>query len=314
MTANPLHVVFGASGPVGTELIRLLAAGGTEVRAVCRSGRASVPKGVEVVAGDVRDADQARRLCAGAAVVYCCIGMPYPEWQTSFPPAVEALIVGAAYGKARLVFVDNLYGYGPVDGLLTEDLPGTDYGVKPALRAWLAERILKAHRQGRVRATIARASDFYGPGVTNAALGERVFPALLQGRRAQVLGDPDQPHTYTYVPDVARALVTLADSEKAWGQVWHVPSAPTVSTRELLEIAARLAGQPLRLAALSGWLLKLLGLVNPVVRELGELQYQWTRPFAVDHTKFSEAFWDDATPLEQGLEATLAWYRSTFER
>lgn len=311
MTANPLHVVFGAGGPVGAELIRLLAARGTEVRAVCRSGRAAVPGGVEVITGDARDADQVRQLCAGAAVAHCCIGMPYPQWQTSFPPAVEALLVGAEYSKARLVFVDNLYGYGPVDGPLTEDLPGTDYGVKPALRARLAERILAAHQQGRVRATIARASDFYGPGVTNAALGERVFPALLQGRRAQVLGDPDQLHTYTYVPDLARALVTLADSETAWGQVWHVPSAPTVSTREVLEIAARLAGQPLQLTPLPGWLLKLLALFNPVVRELGELQYQWTRPFVVDHARFGKTFWDDATPLEQGLEATLDWYRRT---
>ena len=154
-----------------------------------------------------------------------------------------------------------------------------------------------------------RASDFYGPGVTNALLGERVFPALLQGGKVQVLGDVDLPHTYTYVPDFARGLVTVAVADAALGQAWHVPNAPTESTREVLEMAAMIAEQPLKIGALPGWLLSVLALVNPVMRELREMQYQWSRPYLVDHSKFAATFWSEATPMEEGLAATIDWYR-----
>ena len=273
MNGSEMHVVFGANGPVGVELVRQLVAQGIGVRAVCRSGRADVPAGVEVVAGDAGDKEQVCRLCEGAGILYCCVGMPYTEWREQFPPVIDGLIAGGEQSGARLVFADNLYCYGPADGPLTEDLPATRYGVKPALRARLAENILEAHRQGRISATILRASDFYGPGVTNAMLGERVFPALLEGKKVQLLGDVDLEHTYTYVPDFARGLITVALSAQALGRAWHVPSAATLSTREVLEIAARLPGRSLEISALPGWVLGLLALFNPVMRELKEMQY-----------------------------------------
>jgi len=309
MNGSEMHVVFGANGPVGVELARQLVAQGIEVRAVCRSGRVDVPAGVEVVAGDAGDKEQVCRLCEGASILYCCVGMPYTEWREQFPPVIGGLIAGAEQSGARLVFADNLYCYGPADGPFTEDLPATRYGVKPALRARLAENILEAHRQGRISATILRASDFYGPGVTNAMLGERVFPALLEGKKVQLLGDVDLEHTYTYVPDFARGLITVALSAQALGRAWHVPSAATLSTREVLEIAARLSGRSLEISTLPGWVLGLLALFNPLMRELKEMQYQWKRPFVVDHSQFADVFWDDATPLEEGLAATIDWYR-----
>ncbi len=308
MGRHPASVVFGCNGPVGTELMHQLAALGRTVRGVCRSGKVEAPGSVEVAAGDAADAAQVAQLAAGAATVYCCIGVDYSRYEL-WPPIVEGLLGGCARAGVPLVFADNLYCYGPVDGPLREDLPTTKLGRKPALRARVAERLLGAHAAGTVRVAIARASDFYGPRVLVSALGERVFPAALAGRAAQVLGDPAQPHAYTYVPDFARAVITLADHDDAFGQAWHVPNAPARSTREVVEAVFRLAGTRPRVSALPAWLVGLLRPFVPVMGELAEMMFQWQRPYLVDHSKYARRFGDHATPLEQGLAATLAWYR-----
>lgn len=308
----PLHVVYGCNGPVGTTLMERLQRGGRRVRGVCRSGRATAPAGVEVLAGDATDAADVAKRCRGAAVVYCCIGIDYTRWMELWPRIVDGLIEGVARAGSRLVFTDNLYAYGPVHGPLTEDLPLTGYGRKPALRAKLARRLLDAHGSGKLPVAIARASDFFGPRVLNSLLGVRVFAAALQGRTAQLIGDIDQPHTYTYVPDLARALATLAISGSAFGEVWHVPSPPPQSTRSIVERVYALAGQPPAMRSLPRPLLAVLGLFWPIMRELRELQFQWDRPYIVDHGKFADAYWGDYTPLDDGLRTTLAWYRDEY--
>lgn len=304
------HVIVGIGGPVGNALAHRLHGAGAEVVGICRSGRADVPEPVVVEAADARDVDAMERLAAGAAVIYCCVGMPYTYWREHFPPVIQAMIRAAEASGARLVFADNLYCYGPVDQTLTEQLPGTDFGSKPALRAQLSREIFDAHEQGRIRATIGRAADFYGPGVTNSMLGERVFPALLAGKKVQLVGNPDLPHTYTYVPDFARALVTLGHGQEALGRAWHVPNAPTRTTREVIEQAAGMAGTEPRVSTMPGWMLAAVALVSSPMRELREMDYQWTRPLVVDDTAFSRSFWGDATPWEQGLRTTLDWYRT----
>ena len=308
MSQSATNVVFGCNGPVGAELMHQLAALGGKVRGVCRSGRAEAPEGVEVVAGDASDAAEVARLAAGAATVYCCIGVDYARYEL-WPPIVEGLIGGCGRAGVPLVFADNLYCYGPVDGPLREDLPMTTFGRKPSLRARIAERLLAAHAAGTARVAIARASDFYGPRVLVSALGERVFPAVLAGRAAQVLGDPSRPHAYTYVPDFARALITLAGHADAFGQAWHVPNAAARPTREVVEAVFRLAGTRPRLSALPPWLVGALRPFVPVMGELAEMMFQWRRPYLVDHSKYASRFGDHATPLEQGLAATLDWYR-----
>jgi nucleoside-diphosphate-sugar epimerase len=308
--AGSLHVVFGCNGPVGTELVHRLHAAGERVRGVSRSGRATAPAGVEIVAGDASDRVAARRACQGAAIVHCCVGVDYTRWAELWPPIIDGLLDGAASAGARLVFADNLYSYGPHDGPLTEDLPVTAYGRKPALRARMTEQLLAADRAGRVRVALVRASDFYGPRALNSMLGERVFPNALAGTPALLMGDVDQPHTYSYVPDVARALATVAAADDAFGQIWHVPSAPARTTREVVASIYRLAGREPRLRAIPFWLQRALGAFVPVVRELAEMKFIWDRPYVVDHSKFAARFWDDYTPLADGLATTLDWYRS----
>jgi nucleoside-diphosphate-sugar epimerase len=307
--AGELHVVFGA-GPLGLAVARALDRAGRKVRMVTRSGRAAVAEGIETVAADATDPAAARRACDGAAVAYHCASTPYATWPRTLPPIMDGLIAGASAAGARLVYGDNLYCYGPVDGPMTEDLPDRPSGPNGRVRAQVAETLLAAHRRGRVQAAIGRASDFFGPHVRLSALGDRVFPAVLGGNPAQVLPDPDTPHTYTFVEDFAAALAVLGEREEALGEVWHVPSAETVSTRRIVELTFELAGTAPRLRVAPNLAIRALALVNPTMRAISERLYQTERPFVVDHGKFDRAFGATPTPHREALRRTLDWYRS----
>jgi nucleoside-diphosphate-sugar epimerase len=192
-----------------------------------------------------------------------------------------------------------------------EDMPLTDYGRKPRVRAYITRLWQEAHNSGRVRAVAARASDFYGPDVATSVLSRLGVARLLAGKPALVPYPPEQPHDFTYVPDFARALVTLIDApDDAYGRAWHVPNAPTRSLRELLTLAATLIGVKPRVTVLPSALMPILGLFRTDVRELKEMRFQWDYPYIVDTAKFSRRFWGDATPFEDGLQATVAFYQS----
>src|SRR5664279_170908 len=169
----------------------------------------------------------------------------------------------------------------------------------------MADELLAAHRAGRVEVTIGRASDYFGPrGGALSNLGDRVFRPALAGKSASVLGDPDQPHTYTYIPDIGEGLAVLGEHPDAVGEIWHLPNDPeTRSTRELVRVIYRLAGRPkTRLRALPAPLLGLLALFNPTVRELKEMRYLYEAPFVVDSSKMADSLGVRATPIEQALE------------
>lgn len=309
-----LHLVVGCNGPLGVEIMERVVARGERARGLCRSGRAAAPPGVEVLAVDAADRAAMGRAAAGAHVIHACVGVDYPRWRELWPPIVEGLLAAAAASGAALVFGDNLYAYGPQEVPLREDLPGTTFGVKPALRARLTERMLAAHARGEARVALVRASDFYGPRVRLSWLGERVFARLLAGRPASLVGEADQPHAFTYLPDFGTAMLAVADAPDAFGEIWHVPNAPALTLREAVTRVAALAGTAPRVQVLPWPLLRLLGLVVPVFRELAEMRFQWDRPYLVDHGKFAARFGDLATPLDEGLAATLAWYREEARR
>lgn len=305
--SDDMSVVLGA-GPVGRAVTERLVGDGRAVRVVTRSGRANVAKGVEVVAGDVADPGSAERACAGAAVVYGCVGLDYVGWPEKWPPMMAGMLAGAESAGARFVFMDNCYMYGPVDVPMTEDLPLTDYGKKPATRSRLTRMWREAHEAGRVRVASVRASDFYGPGVSASVLGDTSIGRMAKGKSAQVFGDPDMPHSFTYVPDIARALISVADTDDAFGQAWNVPNAPDRTLRDILMLAGEALGREPKIQVMPKWMLSAVGVFNTNVRELKEMLYQWERPFHVDSSKFADRFWSDATPFEDGLAATVPTY------
>lgn len=304
-----LHVVFG-SGPVGRAVVDALLRRSRQVRLVNRRGSAHVPGGVEVVPADVTNLEQARAACQGAAVVYNCTNAPYTDWPTMFPPLQAGVLAGAISAGAKLVAMDNLYLYGPTHGQpLVETLPYRATGRKGLTRARMAEELLAAHHRGEVEVAIGRASDFYGPGVRDSSMGQVVFGAAAAGKAAQLLGKPDMPHTYTYVPDIGEALARLGEHDEAFGRAWHIPSAETLSTRAFVERVYAAMGHKPRIQAAPGLLVRALGLASPMMREFAEMLYEFEEPFVVDHSAYAERFGNHATALDTAIGTTAAWFR-----
>jgi nucleoside-diphosphate-sugar epimerase len=308
MDKTEMHVVFG-TGPLGMTVARRLASQGKGVRLVNRSGRAAVPEGVEMAQADVTKPEEARRACAGASVVYNCTNAPYTQWPQTFPLLMAGVIEGATSVGAKLIVADNLYMYGLVRGPLTEDLPYAATGRKGVTRARIAQMALDAHNAGRVRVAIGRASDFYGPGVLDSAMGQRVFENVLRGKPADLLGDIDAPHSYTYIEDFAGGLITLGEHDEAPGHVWHLPTAPALTTRQFVQIVFQEAGMPVRLRVAPRPLISIMALFNPIMREIKEMLYEFEEPFVLDHSKFEHAFGGSPTPHAEAIRQTLDWYR-----
>jgi nucleoside-diphosphate-sugar epimerase len=312
VTTAPRHVIFG-TGALGLATLDALRRRGETARLVNRSGSARVPGDVEVVGGDARDPAFSAAVAEGAAVLYQTLNPPYPEWSAQFPLLQAGVLAAAEAAGARLVSMENVYMYGrPAGRLLTEDRAYEAHTTKGQLRGRMARELLAAHDAGRVEVAIGRASDYFGPrGGAQSNLGDRVFPAARAGKTATVLGDPDQPHTYTYVPDIGEGLAVLGEHPDAPGQVWHLPNDPdTRTTRQLVDIVYRHAGHPRgRLRRLPPVLLRALGLVNPTLRELVEMQYQFEEPFIVDSSKITNKLGVEATPVDEALAETLRTYR-----
>jgi nucleoside-diphosphate-sugar epimerase len=304
------HVVLGAAGGTGSAVVRELAARGLRVRAVTRRGDADAPDDVEQLAADVGTPEGARRACEGAAVVYHCAQPPYTKWPELFPPMTRAVIEGAAGANAKLVFADNLYVYGPPDGPMTEETPQRAQGKKGRTRIEMADAVLGAHADGRVRCTIGRSSDYYGPRGTASTIGESLMTPAVRGKRARWLGSLDQPHTLNYLDDMARALVTLGERDEADGEVWHLPAAEPQTGRQFLGLVYEAAGYPPRIGVASRPMIRIAGLFNPLLRELNETLYQFERPFVSDASKFQRAFGTfEPTPHQEAVKRTVDWFR-----
>jgi nucleoside-diphosphate-sugar epimerase len=304
------YVIVGA-GAVGGAVANLLVERGHSVRVVTRHGSGPDREGVERVAADATDSERLTALTRGATALFNCANPPYDRWDTDWPPLVAALLTVAERTGAGLVTMGNLYGYGPVEGPMTEDTPLAATGTKGRVRNRMWADMLAAQDAGRARVTEARASDFYGPGpVGTSHLGQYFMPRLLAGKRPLVMqADLDVPHSFTYVPDVARTLVALAGDDRAWGRPWHVPTAPAVSLREIATRMAAIAGVRDRGVVVPPHLLvRALGLAVPFVRELEEVRYQFTRPFVLDSRAAQETFGLAPTPLADGLAAHVEWW------
>jgi nucleoside-diphosphate-sugar epimerase len=313
MNTAPRHVVFG-TGAIGLATLEALRRRGERVRLVNRSGAAPVPDDVEILGGDASDPAFAVAAAQGAQVVYQTLNPPYHQWVELFPALQAGVLAAAQATGARLVSMENVYMYGrPAGQPLTETRTYAAHTKKGQLRARMARELLAAHQAGRVQVAIGRASDYFGPrGGAQSNLGDRVIPAALAGKTATVMGDPDQPHTYTYIPDIGEGLAVLGEHPDTPGEVWHLPNDPdTRTTRQLVDSIYRQAGQPrTKLRGTPVLLLRALGVINPTVRELVELQYEFQEPFIVDSSKIATKLNVHATPLEQALADTLASYRT----
>lgn len=310
MQTTPLTVtVLGASGGIGGAITRELAARGHIVTAVNRGGDADVPDGVARRAGDLSTPSGAAQAIGAAEAVVMAAQPPYPQWVSHWPALIDNVLAGTEQAGARLVFVDNLYMYAPADGPITERSPEHAADAKGALRRQLGRTLLQAHTDGRVRVSIGRFSDYYGPRGTNSGLYMTGISAGLRGRTMRGLIDLDQPHTFSYLPDAARAFATLVEQLRADGQVWILPAAPAITQRELLGLVNTQLPQRVRVGTVSRAMLRVVGLFNPLIRETRSVTVQYDRPWVTDGSHFTDVLGPfEVTPHDEAIAATIAWF------
>ena len=305
-----LHVVLGSNGGTGSAVLEELTRRELPARGVTRSGTGFQPQGAALVGADITDPDALVAALADASVVYQCAQPSYTRWPQEFPQMNRTIVKAAAAVGAKLVFADNLYMYAPGTSPMREDSPATAQGKKGRTRVEMAAELLRAHADGELRVAIGRASDYYGPRGRDSGLGERVFAWVLKGKKLSWMGSLDKAHTVSYLPDVARGLVTLGTRDEADGKVWHLPAGPTVTGREFLTAVCDAAGRPHRFSAVQPAMLKIAGIFSPMIREIKETTYQWTGPWIVDTSRFQSAFGPfTETPMADAVAATLEWFR-----
>lgn len=303
---SDLHVVVGA-GPVGRATARQLASEHHEVLLVSRSGRGPAIDGVRRAAADAADAGRLTQLATGAVALYNCINPPsYPVWATYWPPVAAAFLEAAERTGATLVTASCLYPYGPVDRPMVEGMPDAATGAKSRIRARMWADALAAHEAGRIRAVEVRGSDYMGPWITSAHITQ-VAPRALAGKGVRVFGSAHQPHSFTDVRDMGRALAAVAQAPHTWGRVWHAPTNAPRTQAEAIADVCRAAGRPpVPVRPWPAALLTVGGVFVPLLREMRETVYQFARPYVLDSGAITRELGLEPTPWDEVCRATAA--------
>lgn len=307
-----LHTILGANGTIATELLPILLQNNHNVRLVSRNPKAIA--GAETMAADVLNYQQVLQAVQGSQVVYLLVGLEYKidVWRASWPTIMRNVINACKASNARLVFFDNIYMYGKVNGPITEDAPFKPVSKKGEVRAQIDTMLLDEMKAGNIQAAIAKATDFYGPRCTDkSAPGVLVFDRMKKKLSSQWFINANLPRAFSYTPDCAQALYILATSNQAFGQVWHLPVAkPTLTGKQFVTAAAKYMGAGSKITVLPKWLLKVIGWFNPFMKEMYEMMYQYEYALELDSSKFEKAFNFTPTSYEAGIKATAEWFLS----
>jgi nucleoside-diphosphate-sugar epimerase len=299
------HAVLGGTGVIGRETIAALLADGRTVTSVSRSGAAT--PGAAAIAADVRDASATLRALEGADVAHLTVGLPYRtrDWQRDWPVILRNVINACLAHGTRLVYFDNVYAYGKVDGPMTESTPIRPSSRKGALRAELLAVLDAAGRDRGLGYTVGRSADFYGPGATTSVFTTFAIDKVAAGRAPAWMFDSTRPHSLTYTPDIGRGLAVLGTDERALGHSWHLPTAPALTGEEYLA----LLGGDRKPTTMSMGTVRFGALFSGDARESLEMAYQYTAPYVLDSSRFEGTFGLAATPYAEGVAASLAYAR-----
>ena len=304
-----MQTILGSGGAIGVELAKALTEYTSDIRLVSRKPE-KVNDTDTLFPADLLDLKKVDEAVAGSDVVYVTVGFSYSlkVWQASWPPFMESVIAACKKHKAKLVFFDNIYMYEPSAlGGMTESAPVQPPSKKGMVRAEVAEMVLQEIRQGKLEALIARSADFYGPSIKNTSmLTEMVFAPLSKGKKANWMVSLDHKHSFTYTPDAGKATALLGNTEDAYGQVWHLPTAkyPFTGKEWITEIAEEM-GKPPRIQIASKFMVKLMGLFIPVMREMPEMLYQYNREYVFKSDKFEKRFKFTPTPYKTGIKEII---------
>jgi nucleoside-diphosphate-sugar epimerase len=304
-----MQTILGAGGAVGNALAKELRNYTGNIRLVSRHPK-GINEGDELVAADLTDAKATADAVAGSEVVYLLAGLPYKTkvWQKQWPVIMQNVIEACQQYNARLVFFDNIYMYDEKKiANITEETPLNPPSKKGAVRDAISQKLMNEVKAGNINALIARSADFYGPNVATSVLTETVYKNLKKGKKAQWMADASKIHSFTYVPDAAKATALLGNTHDAYNQVWHLPTdARKLTGKDWIELFATHMQVAPRYTTLSKGVIKLLGFFIPVLSELHEMLYQYDRDYFFNSQKFMNRFPDfKITPYADGVKQTV---------
>jgi nucleoside-diphosphate-sugar epimerase len=304
-----MQTIVGINGATGIEIAKQLIIKGLAVRGVSRREF----KGAwEHLQADVLNASELTKAVAGSEVVYCCVGLTYDLkiWQRDWPILIENMITACLSTNAKLVFIDNVYMYGKVEGDMTESTPMNPCSEKGKVRKAVAEKLLDAFAHRGLKGCIARSADFYGPNCANSGFNTTAVQNAVKGKTMQWLGKLDKKHAFTFIPDIGRSVINLGLSDAANGKVWHLPTAKAETGLFYTQTIANQLNTKSNTMQLRGFLLSVLGLFIPVLKEFKEMMYQFDDDYFFNSDAYEKQFNDHPTPYEKGIHETIEWYKN----
>jgi len=302
-----MQTILGSSGVIGKELAKALPEYTNKIRLVSRNPK-KVNESDEIFKANLFNADETFKAVKGSEVVYLTVGLQYDTnvWRTQWPPLMKNVIEACKEHNNKLVFFDNVYSYGKVNGWMTENTPDKPDSEKGKVRAWLNEMIMNEVRQGNLKALIAKAADFYGPETPLSFVKIMVFDNFKKGKKAQWFINVNKKHSFTYTPDAGKGTAILGNTESAYNQVWHLPTNKDVLTgKEFIELAAKAMGVKPEYTVVKKWMVQMLGLFNKIIKENVEMLYQNDSDYLFDSTKFEKAFNYKPISYEEGIVKTV---------
>lgn len=311
-----MFTIVGSGGVVGDALAKEFASKKIPVRLVARNPK-KIAEGQETISADITNLDQTIQAVTGSGVVFLLIGLKYDikVWQTMWPPIMANTIQACKRAKAKLIFFDNVYMYGKVNGVMTEETPFNPTSKKGEVRAQIVTTLLNEMKAGNITAAIARSADFYGPDGRNSVLNLLVFDKLSKEEKAMWLVNDSAKHSYTFVPDAAKSLAVMPESEKTWNQTWHVPTTSNpVIGHEYIKMIADAFRVPPKYRVLNKMMVKIAGIFDSNIRESYEMLYQYEFDYVFDSTKFEKAFNFQPTPYQEGIRITAEAYKKSNEQ
>lgn len=304
-----MHVILGAGGPVSNGLAHELLNAGQQVRLVSR--RPVSIGNAQWVKADLLNYGELSKAAEGAEIIYLCAGLKYDAkvWQAQWPAIMQHAIDVAKENEARLIFFDNVYMYGLVEGKMVETTPYNPISKKGEVRAKIAEKLMGELKAGNLKGSIARAADFYGASSLNSVFDGMLLTKYAKGEKAMWLGGLDRKHNYTYVPDAAKGMLLLGQNPDSDNQIWHLPTGPALTGRAFIELAAKINNVDPKVTSINGFMLRMAGLFDPTIRGAIEMFYQFKYDYLFDSSKFEQAFGVQPTSYEEGIATFSKWLK-----
>ncbi|NOX48473.1 MAG: NAD-dependent epimerase/dehydratase family protein [Chlorobi bacterium] len=300
-----MQTILGSGGAIGIELSKALKEFTNEIRLVSRNPKKVNPTD-KLMSADLLNSADVQKAVNGSSVVYVTVGFEYSMkvWKENWPKFMGFVIEACKEHNCKLVFFDNIYMYDSnhLDGM-TEDTPINPPSEKGKVRGQIAKMILDGVEKGDLTALIARSADFYGPSIQNTSmLTETVFQPLSNGKKANWMSSVNFKHSFTYTPDAGKATAVLGNTDDAFNQVWHLPTASNPLTgKEWIEAIAKELGVNPKIQVVPKFLVRIMGLFMPIMKEMVELMYQYDRDYVFDSSKFEKRFGFKPTPYLDGI-------------